>query len=89
MRKFTLIKMRLQAGLKQRELACLLNMSQTALCDVEPGRRLVTPAIADSVGKAIDEANRAHRSHTAAALSKGSSRKQVQDQAMYGGQVRC
>ena len=60
MDRFALIKMRLQVGLKQWELARLLIMSQTALCDLEKGRRAITPDIEDKVRKAIHDANRTH-----------------------------
>lgn len=54
MDKFTLIRMRLKAGLKQWELARLLNMSQTRLCDLERGRSRITPEIEGEIRGAID-----------------------------------
>ena len=56
MHKFTLVRMRLKAGLKQWELARLLNMSQTSLCDLERGRRPITPEIEENIRKAMDQA---------------------------------
>lgn len=56
MDRFMLIALRLKARLKQWELARLLNVSQTTLCDLERGRRRITPEIADKIKRAIDEA---------------------------------
>ena len=56
MNRFTLVSMRLKAGLKQWELARLLNMSQTSLCDLERGRRPITPEIEEKIRRAIDAA---------------------------------
>lgn len=56
MNRFSLVSMRLKAGLKQWELAQLLNMSQTSLCDLERGRRPITPEIEEKIRRAIDAA---------------------------------
>lgn len=56
MNRFRLVSMRLKAGLKQRELARLLNMSQTSLCDLERGRSPITPEIEEKIRRAIDNA---------------------------------
>ena len=53
MDRFRLIRMRLKAGLKQWELAQLLNMSQTRLCDLERGRSRITPEIEEKLRGAI------------------------------------
>jgi ribosome-binding protein aMBF1 (putative translation factor) len=55
MDRFGLIKKRLKAGLKQWELAQLLNINQTSLCDLERGRSQITPEIAKRVEKAIKD----------------------------------
>ena len=68
MDRFSLIRMRLQAGLKQWELARLLNMSQTALCDLERGRRPITPEVALRIKNAAKSARLSRsRSENAAA----------------------
>ena len=56
MDRFKLITIRLKAGLKQWELAQLLGISQTTLCDLERRRRPITPEIEEKIKKAIDEA---------------------------------
>ena len=56
MDKYVLVSMRLKAGLKQWELAWLLNMSQTRLCDLERGRQPITPEIVENIRNAIHEA---------------------------------
>lgn len=56
MNRFTLVSMRLKAGLKQWELVRLLNMSQTSLCDLERGRSPITPEIEETIRRAIDAA---------------------------------
>ena len=53
MDRFGLITLRLRAGLKQWELAHLLGISQTTLCDLQRGRRPITPEIADKIKKVI------------------------------------
>ena len=56
MNRFTLVSMRLKAGLKQWELAWFLNMSQTSLCDLERGRSPITPEVEETIRRAIDAA---------------------------------
>ncbi len=56
MNRFTLVSMRLKAGLKQWEPVRLLNMSQTSLCDLERGRSPITPEIKETIRRAIDAA---------------------------------
>ena len=56
MNRFRLVSMRLKAGLKQWELARLLNMSQTSLCDLERGRSPITPEKEEEIRRAIDNA---------------------------------
>ena len=58
MDSFELILMRLKGGLKQYELAQLLGVPSTIICDLERGRRPITPEIEKWVGEAITEANR-------------------------------
>ena len=55
MDRFELITMRLKAGLKQWELARLLNISQTNLCDMERGRQAINPDIEAKIKRVIDE----------------------------------
>jgi len=56
MDRFKLIAIRLKTGLKQWELAQLLGISQTTLCDLERGRRPITPEIEEKIRRAIDAA---------------------------------
>lgn len=45
MDRFELILLRLKAGLKQYELAALLGIPPTIVCDLERGRRTITPEV--------------------------------------------
>ncbi len=56
--RYSLILMRLKAGLKQYELAQLLGVSPTVICDLERGRRSITPEIEKWIKEAITEVNR-------------------------------
>lgn len=56
MNKFDVTLMRLKAGLKQYELAQLLGVPQTIICDLERGRRPITPEIEKWIREAINEA---------------------------------
>lgn len=58
MDNFELILLRLKAGLKQYELAQLLGMSPTIVCDLERGRRPVTPQIEKQIVEAISKAKK-------------------------------
>jgi len=53
MDKFDLIVMRLKAGLKQYQLAQLLGVPATIICDLERGRRPITPEIEGRIKEAI------------------------------------
>lgn len=53
MDRFQLILLRLKAGLKQWELADRLGVSGTVVCDLERGRRLITPEIEARIRNAI------------------------------------
>lgn len=55
MDRFGLIVMRLKGGLKQYELAQLLGVPQTTLCDWERGRRPITLEIEKRISEAINE----------------------------------
>lgn len=57
MDRFELILMRLKAGLKQYELAQLLGVPGTIICDFERGRRPITPEIEEKIKEAINEAS--------------------------------
>jgi len=56
MDRFQLILIRLKGGLKQYELAQLLGVPPTIICDLERGRRLITPDIEERIKRAINEA---------------------------------
>ena len=56
MDRFQLVVIRLKGGLKQYELAQLLGVPPTIICDLERGRRLITPEIEKRVKEAINEA---------------------------------
>ena len=56
MDRFGLILMRLKTGLRQYELAQLLGVPGTIVCDLERGRRPITPEIEKRIREAIDEA---------------------------------
>ncbi len=51
--RYELILLRLRAGLKQYQLAQLLGVPQTALCDWERGRRPVSPEVAQRIREAL------------------------------------
>jgi len=55
MDRFDLVLMRLKAGLKQYELANLLGVPGTIICDLERGRRSITPAIEERIKEAINQ----------------------------------
>ncbi len=56
MDRIGLITLRLKANLRQYELAQLLRVHPTIICDLERGRRLITPEIVERIKKVIDEA---------------------------------
>lgn len=58
MDRFDLVIMRLKAGLKQYQLAQLLGIPPSILCDLEKGRRLITPEVERRIKEAINETNR-------------------------------
>lgn len=53
MDRFDLVLMRLKIGLKQYELAQLLGVPPTIICDLERGRRSITPEIEERIKEAI------------------------------------
>ena len=55
MDRFDLVLMRLKAGLKQYELANLLGVPGTIICDLERGRRKITPEIEERIREAINQ----------------------------------
>lgn len=55
MDRFDLILLRLKNGLKQYELAQLLGVPPTIICDFERGRRPITPEIEGRIKKAINK----------------------------------
>ncbi|MBA7706241.1 hypothetical protein ES703_115092 [subsurface metagenome] len=55
MDKFDLVLLRLRAGLKQYELAQLLGVPATSVCDLERGRRAITPELEKRIKQAINE----------------------------------
>lgn len=56
MDRFDLVLLRLRAGLKQYELAQLLGVAATIVCDLERGRRAVTPEMEKQIRGAINQA---------------------------------
>jgi len=56
MDRFDLTIMRLKGGLKQFELAQLLGVPQTILCDLEKGGRPITPEVEKRIREAITKA---------------------------------
>ena len=54
MERFDLILMRLKAGLKQYELAQFLGVPPTIICDLERGRRPITPEVEKRIKEAIN-----------------------------------
>ena len=55
MDRFDLILVRLKTGLKQYELAQLLGVPATIVCDLERGRRPITPEVEKRIKEAINE----------------------------------
>lgn len=58
MDRYDLILMRLKIGLKQYELAQLLGVPATIVCDLERGRRPITPEIEKQIAEAISKAKK-------------------------------
>ena len=58
MNRFELILLRLKAGLRQYELAQLLGVPATAVCDLERGRRPITLEVEKRIKQAIDKAKK-------------------------------
>ena len=56
MDRFQLVILRLKAGLKQYQLAQLLNIPPTIVCDLERGRRRITPEVEKQIKQAISKA---------------------------------
>lgn len=56
---FQLVILRLKAGLKQYELAQLLNIPPTVICDLEKGRRRITRQVEKQIKEAINKAQNA------------------------------
>lgn len=59
MNGFQLVILRLKAGLKQYQLAQLLNIPPTIICDLEKGRRRITPEVEKRIRQAISQAQNA------------------------------
>lgn len=55
MDKFDLVLMRLKIGLKQYELAQLLGVPSTIICDLERGRRVITAKMEKRIREALNE----------------------------------
>ena len=53
MDNFEMVLLRLRAGLKQWQLAQLLGISQTYLCELERGKRAITEEMANRIKKAV------------------------------------
>jgi len=53
MDRFDLVTIRLKNGFKQWELARLLNISQTTLCDLERGRRPISPNLEQKIQRVL------------------------------------
>ena len=51
---FDLKVARLKAGIRQYDLAARLGISPTQLCEIELGRRPLTPEIAEQIKQTID-----------------------------------
>ena len=58
MDRFQLILIRLKGNLKQYELAQLLGVPPTIICDLERGRRPVTPEIEERIKGVINKAKK-------------------------------
>ena len=56
MDRLDLVLLRLKAGLKQYELAQLLSVAPTIICDLEKGRRPITPEVERQIKEAIKTA---------------------------------
>jgi transcriptional regulator with XRE-family HTH domain len=52
---FDVLVARRKAGLKQYQLAARLGVSHTVVCDIERGRRNVSPEMADRLREALCE----------------------------------
>ena len=57
MDRFELVLLRLKAGFKQYEVAALLGVPPTFLCDLERGRRTITPEMEKQIRGAINQAS--------------------------------
>ncbi|MBA7700828.1 hypothetical protein ES703_109553 [subsurface metagenome] len=69
MDRFGLVLLRLKAGLKQYELAQLLGVAATIVCDLERGRRPITPEMEKQIRGAVNQA----RNRKVTTLSKRNS----------------
>ena len=58
MDRYELILLRLKSGLKQYEIAQQLHVPQTVICDMERGRRSITPEMETKLKEAINVAER-------------------------------
>ena len=56
MNRIELICFRLRANLRQYEVAAILGIHPSIICDLERGRRPITPEIEEKIKKAINEA---------------------------------
>ena len=55
MDRFELVIMRLKSGLRQYEVAQLPSVPPTIICDLERGRRKITPEIEERIREAINQ----------------------------------
>lgn len=58
MQGIDLLLLRRRAGLPQHKLAQLLGVPRTVICDLEHGRRQITPELENRIREAINEAIR-------------------------------
>ena len=57
-----LVALRLRAGLRQFELAARLGVTQTMVCDLERGRRTITPEIEQQIRTVLTAATKEQNS---------------------------
>ena len=57
-----LVTLRLRAGLRQYQLAARLGVTQTMVCDLERGRRTITPEIEQQIRTLLPAATKEQNS---------------------------